>query len=78
MVPQPPTPEENAMAELPVPAAIAGLRICDADDLIFDGDDPSTYILCETAEDLKTAFAALTHDRVEPDRLPQEGARGSR
>jgi hypothetical protein len=65
------------MAELSVPAAIAGLLIYDGDDLIFDGDDPSTYILCETAEDLQAAFAALTA-RVEPDRLPQEEARGSR
>jgi len=61
MLPQPPTPaEENAMADLPVAAAVAGLLIYDGDDLIFDGDDPSTYILCETAEDLEAAFAALT------------------
>ncbi len=48
------------MAELPIAAGVAGLLIYDGDDLIFDGDDPSTYILCETAEDLEAAFAALT------------------
>jgi len=34
------------------------LRIYDGDELIFDGSDPSTYIVCETAEELEAAFAA--------------------
>jgi len=28
------------------------LRIYDGDELIFDGSDPSTYTVCETAEQL--------------------------
>jgi len=34
------------------------LRIYDGDELIFDGSDPSTYTICETAEQLEAAFAA--------------------
>jgi len=34
------------------------LRIYDGDELIFDGSDPSTYTVCETAEQLEAAFAA--------------------
>ena len=35
------------------------LRIYDGDELIFDGSDPSTYMVCETAEQLKAAFAVI-------------------
>jgi len=35
------------------------LRIYDGDELIFDGSDPSTYMVCESAEQLEAAFAAL-------------------
>ena len=35
------------------------LRIYDGDELIFDGSDPSTYMVCETAEQLKAAFAVV-------------------
>ena len=35
------------------------LRIYDGDELIFDGSDPSTYIVCETAEQLEAAFAVV-------------------
>ena len=34
------------------------LRIYDGDELIFDGSDPTTYTVCETAEQLEAAFAA--------------------
>jgi len=33
------------------------LRIYDGDELIFDGSDPTTYTVCETAEQLVAAFA---------------------
>jgi len=36
------------------------LRIYDGDELIFDGSEPSTYTVCETAEQLEAAFAAAT------------------
>jgi len=36
------------------------LRIYDGDEVIFDGSDPSTYIVCETAEQLEAAFAAAS------------------
>lgn len=36
------------------------LRIYDGDTLIFDGSDPSTYTICETAEQLEAAFAAAS------------------
>ena len=35
------------------------LGIYDGDELIFDGSDPSTYMVCETAEQLEAAFAAV-------------------
>ena len=35
------------------------LRIYDGDELIFDGSDPSTYIVCTTTEQLEAAFAAI-------------------
>lgn len=38
------------------------LRIYDGEELIFDGSDPSTYTVCETAEQLKAAFAAAAED----------------
>ena len=34
------------------------LRIYEADELSFDGSDPTSYTVCETAEQLKAAFAA--------------------
>jgi hypothetical protein len=34
------------------------LRIYDGGELIFDGSDPSTYTVCETAEQLEATFAA--------------------
>lgn len=34
------------------------LRIYDGDELIFDGSDPTSYTVCETAEQLEAAFAA--------------------
>jgi hypothetical protein len=34
------------------------LRIYDGDELIFDGSDPSTYTVCQTAEQLEAALAA--------------------
>lgn len=34
------------------------LRIYDGDELIFDGSDPTTYTVCETAEQLEAALAA--------------------
>ena len=48
------------MPEQPTPDTLTGLLIYDQDELIFDGDDPSTYIVCNTAEDLERAFATLT------------------
>ena len=33
------------------------LRIYDGDELIFDGSDPSTYTVCQTAADIATALA---------------------
>ncbi len=36
------------------------LRIYDGDALVFDGSDPSTYAVCETAEQLQAAFAAAS------------------
>ena len=38
------------------------LRIYDGDELIFDGSDPTSYTVCETAEPLKAAFAAAAKD----------------
>ena len=35
------------------------LRIYDGDELIFDGSDPSTYMVCTTAEQLEAAFAGV-------------------
>ena len=40
------------------------LRIYDGDELISDGSDPSTYTVCETAEQLKAAFAAARRCRI--------------
>lgn len=47
------------MPEQPAPDTLAGLLIYDGDELIFDRDDPSTYIICNTSEDLQRAFASL-------------------
>ena len=37
---------------------LEALRIYDGDELIFDGSDPTSYTVCETAEQLEAAFAA--------------------
>ena len=34
------------------------LCIYDGDELVFDGSDPNTYTVCETAEQFEAAFAA--------------------
>ena len=34
------------------------LRIYDGDELIFDGSDPTTYTICDAAQQLEAAFAA--------------------
>ena len=39
------------------------LRIYDGDELIFDGSDPTSYTVCETAEQLEAAFAATHPDK---------------
>jgi hypothetical protein len=41
---------------------LEGLRIYEGDELVFDGSDPTAYIVCETAEDLAAALAALAID----------------
>jgi hypothetical protein len=43
----------------PTTTGLEGLRIYDGDEVVFDGSDPTTYVLCETAEELEAAFAAL-------------------
>jgi hypothetical protein len=47
------------------------LRINDGDELIFDGSDPSTYTVCETAEQLKAASPPPPARRTTDD-LPGE------
>lgn len=37
----------------------APTQIYDGDELIFDIDDPATYIVCETPEDIERALATL-------------------
>jgi hypothetical protein len=37
--------------------SLQGLRITCGDELLFDGSDPSTYTICETAEDLAAALS---------------------
>ncbi len=44
---------------------LKGIRIYEDDELVFDGDDPSTYIVHESAEQLA---AALTAGHDEDDR----------
>ena len=41
------------------PNDLAGIRIYDGDELIFDGDDPTTYVICETAEQIESLFAKI-------------------
>gem|GEM_PF-4028717 len=36
---------------------LEGLRIYEGDELIFDGADPTTYVLCESADELAAALA---------------------
>lgn len=36
---------------------IEEILIYEGDELVFDGSDPSTYIVCETAEDIAKALA---------------------
>lgn len=38
------------------------LRIYDGEELVFDGSDPGTYTVCETAEELEAAFASAAED----------------
>ena len=40
------------------PIPLEGLVIYDGDELIFDGSDPSTYIVCRTPEDIRRALEA--------------------
>ncbi len=61
MLPQPPTTQENAMREPATP--FAGWLLYEDDELILDGEDPTTYIACETAEDISRALATLPDPR---------------
>lgn len=45
-----------------------GLRIYEGDALVFDGSDPTTYIVCETADDFAAALAASTTWRPDDER----------
>ncbi len=49
------------------PAAIPfKFRIYEEDELVcalvFDGSDPSTYVVCETEQDIEKAFASMRAD----------------
>jgi len=35
---------------------LEGLRIYEGDELVFDGSDPTTYVVCSTAEELAAAM----------------------
>jgi len=48
-MPEHPDPDED----------LADLRIYEGDELIFDYDDPTTYIVLETPEDVARFFAEL-------------------
>lgn len=41
----------------------AGWLLYEDDELILDGEDPTTYIACETAEDISRALATLPDPR---------------
>jgi hypothetical protein len=41
------------------------LLIYDGDELIFDGSDPATYVLCHTAEDIRRALEPADQDHGE-------------
>ena len=45
--------------------SLEGLRIYEGDELVFDGADPTTYVVCETAAAITAALAgsAATEDR---------------
>jgi hypothetical protein len=45
--------------------SLEGLRIYDGDELIFDGSDPTTCVVCKTAADIAAALAdtPTTEDR---------------
>ena len=47
------------MPDQPSSDSLTGLVIYDGAELIFDGDDPATYIVCHTADDIQAAFATL-------------------
>jgi hypothetical protein len=44
------------------------LRIYDGDELIFDGDDPSTYVICSTADDNARLLGAPDPANAKEDR----------
>ncbi len=50
--------------------ALAGLRIYEDDRLIFDGSDPTTYTVCQSADDIAAALASNdnTEDPDDPAR----------
>ncbi len=53
-------PASSAIRPMPDPHTITnleGLRIYEDDELVFDASDPSTYTVCETADDIATALA---------------------
>ncbi len=62
MLPQPPATQENAMLEPPIIESFAGILVYDGDELIYDTDDPLTYIVYDTPEALEAALAAPLQD----------------
>ncbi len=57
-MPQPDQPPPRSAA----PVAFEDFLIYEGNELIFDGRDPSTYVVCETAEDIEKAFASMSAD----------------
>lgn len=55
-MPQPDQQQPRPAAALP----FEDFLIYEGDELIFDGRDPSTYVVCETAEDIARCFAERT------------------
>jgi len=47
--------------------SLSGLRIYVGDELVFDGDDPSTYTVCHTAQNLERAIAAAAAERTDSE-----------
>ncbi len=55
---------------------LEAVRIYDGDELIFDGSDPSTYVVLETAEEIDAFCARIAAGELDwPDRHRTDGGR---